>query len=48
MKNIVVNRGSCKAGRATLRALVQSGYEVLNVDLLATARRTQHRSKPSP
>jgi nucleoside-diphosphate-sugar epimerase len=33
MKNIVVTGGSGKAGRATVRALVQSGYEVLNVDL---------------
>jgi nucleoside-diphosphate-sugar epimerase len=33
MKKVVVTGGSGKAGRATVRALVASGYEVLNVDL---------------
>jgi nucleoside-diphosphate-sugar epimerase len=33
MKNIVVTGGSGKAGRATIRELLEHGYEVLNVDI---------------
>jgi nucleoside-diphosphate-sugar epimerase len=33
MKKVVVTGGSGKAGRAAVSVLVQSGYEVLNVDL---------------
>ena len=33
MKNIVVTGGSGKAGRATVRELLEHGYDVLNVDI---------------
>lgn len=36
MKNIVVTGGSGKAGRAVCRHLVERGYEVLNVDMVAS------------
>lgn len=34
MKKIVVTGGSGKAGRATIRELLEHGYQVLNIDLL--------------
>jgi nucleoside-diphosphate-sugar epimerase len=36
MKNIVVTGGSGKAGRAVCRHLVERGYEVLNIDMVAS------------
>jgi nucleoside-diphosphate-sugar epimerase len=35
MKKIVVTGGSGKAGRATVRELLEHGYEVLNIDIAA-------------
>ena len=37
MKNIVVTGGSGKAGRAVCRHLVERGYSVLNVDMVASS-----------
>ena len=37
MKNIIVTGGSGKAGRAVCRDLVARGYEVLNLDVLASS-----------
>jgi nucleoside-diphosphate-sugar epimerase len=37
MKNIVVTGGSGKAGRAVCRHLVERGYTVLNVDMVASS-----------
>lgn len=42
MKKIVVTGGSGKAGRAVVRELLEHGYEVLNVDVLAP------RESPTP
>lgn len=39
MKRIVVTGGSGKAGRAVVRDLLDHGYDVLNVDLVAPAER---------
>ena len=35
MKSVVVTGGSGKAGRAVIRDLVEHGYRVMNVDLVA-------------
>lgn len=40
MKRIIVTGGSGKAGRAVVRDLLDHGYDVLNVDLVAPAERT--------
>jgi nucleoside-diphosphate-sugar epimerase len=40
MKKVVVTGGSGKAGRAVVRDLLEHGYDVLNVDLVAPAERT--------
>lgn len=37
MKRVIVTGGSGKAGRAVVRELLEHGYEVLNVDLVAPA-----------
>lgn len=37
MKNIIVTGGSGKAGRAVCRHLVERGYNVLNIDMLASS-----------
>ncbi len=39
MKKIVVTGGSGKAGHATIKDLVEHGYDVLNVDLLPPRER---------
>lgn len=39
MKRIVVTGGSGKAGRATVRELLERGYEVLNIDVAAPQER---------
>src|SRR5437763_4055362 len=39
MKRVVVTGGSGKAGRAVIKELVEHGYDVMNVDLLAPCER---------
>jgi NAD(P)-dependent dehydrogenase (short-subunit alcohol dehydrogenase family) len=45
MKSVVVTGGSGKAGRATIRELLEHGYEVMNVDAVAPAEPLCHFMK---
>src|ERR1700744_761891 len=45
MKGVVVTGGSGKAGRATIRELIDHGYEVMNVDAVAPVEPLCHFMK---
>ena len=45
MKSVIVTGGSGKAGRATIRELLDHGYQVLNVDSVAPAEQLCHFMK---
>ena len=48
MKKIVVTGGSGKAGRATVRELLEHGYEVLNIDIAPPRVIVCRIESPSP
>ena len=45
MKSVIVTGGSGKAGRATIRELLEHGYQVMNVDTVAPAEQLCHFMK---
>ncbi len=45
MKSVIVTGGSGKAGRATIRELLEHGYQVMNVDVVAPAEPLCHFMK---
>src|SRR6201986_3858291 len=45
MKSVIVTGGSGKAGRATIRELLEHGYQVMNVDAVAPAEPLCHFMK---
>ena len=45
MQSVVVTGGSGKAGRAAIRELLDNGYTVMNVDIVAPAQPLCHFMK---
>ena len=45
MKSAIVTVGSGKAGKATIRELLDHGYQVMNVDTVAPAEQLCHFMK---